>query len=151
MTPRVLTPFVIAVCVTVCLAAPVPRPVHGQTDSVRGASAPARTTAEGVFSAAQAQQGSDLYASLCQSCHTAVSHTGAPFRNKWVGRPLADLFDYIRYEMPKSEPGSLSDEEYTIVLAYLLRMNGMPAGRQPLSSDPAVLRAIAIALPTSQR
>jgi hypothetical protein len=68
-----------------------------------------------------------------------------------VGRPLADLFEYIRDEMPKSEPGSLTDEEYTIVLAYLLRMNGMPAGRQTLSSDPASLRAIAIALPTSQR
>lgn len=145
MPCRTRFPFLLVACVVASLA---PMAVHAQTDT---AHAPTRTTADGVFSAAQAQQGGDLYASLCQSCHTAVSHTGAPFRNKWVGRPLADLFEYIRNEMPKSEPGSLTDEEYTIVLAYLLRMNGMPAGRQLLSSDPAALRAIAIALPTSQR
>lgn len=141
-------PLLLVSCVA---ASAVPATLRAQTDTVVPTAASVRTTADGVFSAGQAQQGGDLYASLCQSCHTAASHTGLPFRNKWVGRPLVDLFDYIRNEMPKSEPGSLTDEEYTIVLAYLLRINGMPAGRQPLSSDPAALRAIAIALPTSHR
>ena len=107
----------------------------------------ARTTAQGVYTAAQAKSGGDVYTMLCQSCHAAVTHTGAPFKAKWTGRPLSDLFTYIREEMPKTEPGSLSEEEYTLVLAYILRMNGMPAGRKALSADEAELRAIRIELP----
>jgi mono/diheme cytochrome c family protein len=107
----------------------------------------ARSTTDGVYTSAQARQGADVYAGLCQSCHSAESHTGAPFRSKWVGRPLSDLFEYIRAEMPKTEPGSLSEEDYTLVLAYMLRMNGMPAGRRELTADSALLGAIRIALP----
>jgi mono/diheme cytochrome c family protein len=106
-----------------------------------------RTTAQGVYTAAQAKSGGDVYTMLCQSCHAAVTHTGAPFKAKWTGRPLSDLFTYIREEMPKTEPGSLSEEEYTLVLAYILRMNGMPAGRKALSPNEAELRTIRIELP----
>ncbi len=109
-----------------------------------------RSTVEGVYTAAQATRGADVYAGLCQSCHSAESHTGAPFRNNWVGKPLAELYAYISNEMPKSEPGSLSREEYTVVLAYILRMNGMPAGRRALSAEPAVLDSIRIELPPAR-
>jgi mono/diheme cytochrome c family protein len=110
-----------------------------------------RTTADGVYTAAQAKSGGDLYTMLCQSCHAAISHTGEPFRNKWVGRTLGDLFTYIREEMPKTEPGSLSDEEYTLVLAYILRMNGMPAGRRALDPNDTAMARIRIDLPTSSQ
>jgi mono/diheme cytochrome c family protein len=107
----------------------------------------ARTTVDGVYTSAQANQGADIYAMLCQSCHSAESHTGAPFRNKWVGRPLGELFAYISSEMPKTEPGSLSSDEYAVVLAYILKMNGMPAGRRTLVADASALDSIRIALP----
>lgn len=105
------------------------------------------TTADGVFTAAQAKSGGDLYSMMCQSCHAAITHTGTPFRSKWVGRSLGELYTYIREEMPKTEPGSLSEEEYTLVLAYILRMNGMPAGRRALMASDASMSRIRIDLP----
>ncbi len=101
-----------------------------------------RTSMDGVYTAAQATRGSDVFATFCRSCHTPTFHTGATFRAKWFGKPLAELFGYLRREMPKSEPGSMSDEEYALALAYLLRMNGMPAGTRPLATDSAALHRI---------
>lgn len=101
-----------------------------------------RTTMDGVYTAAQATKGSDIFAQFCRSCHTPTVHTGAPFRAKWFGHSVAELFGYIRREMPKNEPGSMSDEEYALALAYLLRMNGMPSGSAPLASDSASLHRI---------
>lgn len=106
-----------------------------------------KSTVDGVYTRAQAKEGADVYAGMCQSCHTAASHTGPPFRNNWVGRPLSDLFTYMVNQMPKTEPGSLTDEQYTVVLAYMLRMNGMPAGRDKLSAKESLLKSIRIDLP----
>ena len=101
-----------------------------------------RTTMDGVYTAAQATKGSDVFATFCRSCHTPTVHAGPPFRNKWYGRTLGELFGYMRREMPKNEPGSMSDEEYALALAYLLRINGMPAGSRPLAADSAALQRI---------
>jgi hypothetical protein len=81
---------------------------------------------------------------MCQSCHTAVSHTGQVFVNNWNGKTLADLWVYITENMPKSEPGTLSNREYVLVLAYMLRVNGMPSGRDELRADPDALGQIRI-------
>lgn len=128
--------FVVTCVVTVLL----PPSVHAQGQA-------ARTTGDGVYTSLQATKGADVYAMLCQSCHSAESHTGAPFRNKWVGRPLGELFSYISSEMPKTEPGSLSADEYAVVLAYILKMNGMPAGRRTLMANVSALDSIRITLP----
>lgn len=132
--------FAIALLASLAMASPM----WAQPASPRAA---ARATTDGVFTAAQATRGGDVYAGLCQSCHSAESHTGAPFRTNWVGKPLGALYAYISSEMPKTEPGSLTEDEYTLVLAYILRMNGMPAGRKALTSDSAALDAILISLP----
>ena len=100
------------------------------------------TTMDGVYTLAQATTGRDVFASSCQSCHTPTQHSGPPFRNKWFGRTLGELYGYIRREMPKNEPGSMSDEDYARALAYLLRMNGMPTGSRPLAADSAALHRI---------
>jgi mono/diheme cytochrome c family protein len=102
----------------------------------------ARSTLQGVYTTAQAAQGRDVYAGMCQSCHTPASYTGPAFLDAWSGRALEDLFGYIRARMPKSEPGSLTPREYAQVVAYLLELNGMPAGRDELPSDPAALKVI---------
>lgn len=101
-----------------------------------------RTTMDGVYTLAQANRGRDLFAMRCQSCHTPMQHTGPPFRNKWFGKTLGELYTYIRREMPKNEPRSLSDQEYALALAFLLRMNGMPTGQVPLAADSAELQSI---------
>lgn len=103
-----------------------------------------RTTLSGVYSAAQASRGKDTYVMFCQSCHNLASHTGPAFMGSWKGKSLAALFQYIRYSMPKSEPGTLSDEEYAQVTAYLLLLNGMPDGSLDLPADSAALGAIRI-------
>lgn len=101
-----------------------------------------RTTMDGVYTLLQATRGRDVFANSCQSCHTTTQHSGPPFRAKWFGRSLGDLYAYIRKEMPKNEPGSMSDDDYVRALAFLLRMNGMPTGSIPLTADSAVLHRI---------
>jgi mono/diheme cytochrome c family protein len=103
-----------------------------------------RSTQEGVFTEAQAAEGKQLFAMACQNCHTLLAHTGPPFRNKWFGQSLGDLFAYLRESMPKADPGSLSDDEYLIALAYLMKINGMPVGTTPLAADVQVLHRIRI-------
>ncbi len=46
--------------------------------------------------------------------------------------------------MPKDDPGSLSLEEYSAIVSYLLRENGYPAGEEELVSDVSVLRDIRV-------
>lgn len=99
-----------------------------------------RSTADGVYTTAQANQGRELWAASCQSCHGP--HQGAPFKNKWMGRDLEALFTYTQQEMPKSDPGSLTEEEIAQAIAFLLRVNGMPAGDAPLPADAAALKRI---------
>jgi hypothetical protein len=47
--------------------------------------------------------------------------------------------------MPKSEPGTLSVEEYAQLTAYILQLNGMPDGARELPADSASLSLIRIA------
>ena len=107
------------------------------------------TTKKGVYTAGQAARGSDVYAGNCKSCHTPESHTGATFSATWNKRSLSELYAYIRDRMPKNEPGSLSAEEYTDVVAYLLRMNKMPAGQAELAPEPTTMKRIRIDLTKS--
>ena len=106
----------------------------------------ARSSRAGVYSESQALRGREVYELACASCHTAASHTGPVFAAKWEGRLLWELFRYVSEAMPKSEPGSLTRREYTRVTAYLLKMNGMPAGAEELSADSLALKKIRIEL-----
>ena len=128
-----------------CILALVGMPSRGkaQQPAVAGS---ARSTRVGVYTAAQVALGQDIYAMSCASCHSAASHTGPAFVAKWEGRPLWDLFRYISEAMPKSEPGSLSPREYERVVAYLLKINGMPAGLEELPADSAALTRIRLEL-----
>ena len=44
--------------------------------------------------------------------------------------------------MPKTEPASLTLDEYGQVLAYLLKLNGMPEGEVDLPTDSVMLKGI---------
>lgn len=106
--------------------------------------APTKTTLSGVYTEEEAVAGKEMYAGLCANCHTAASHTGTSFKQHWVGRPLSELFEFMRTNMPKNDPGTLAAEDYGVLLAYMLQMNKMPAGKSYLSTDPAVLAKIRI-------
>jgi hypothetical protein len=103
-----------------------------------------RSTRAGVYTEAQSARGREIYALNCMSCHTPASHAGPEFAAKWEGRLFWDLFQYVRESMPKSEPGSLTAREYLSVLAYLLKMNGMPEGPDELPVDSTALTRIRI-------
>jgi mono/diheme cytochrome c family protein len=103
-----------------------------------------RTTLEGVYTLAQANAGRDLFAGSCKECHSANVYAGQPLRARWNGRTLGELFGFLRREMPKSNAGSLSDQDYALVIAYMLRLNAMPTGPKPLVADSAALHTIRI-------
>lgn len=105
----------------------------------------ARTTHSGVYTAEQATRGADVYAGRCVSCHMGMgNHTGDVFRSYWADYTLADMFDFMLTQMPKDNPGSLSSAEYVSVVAYLLQMNGWPAGRLELPTDRRALGLIRV-------
>lgn len=141
---RFALPVTVALCVATWVACWQPVPAEAairmHRNQVHGDSV--RTTMDGVYTLAQATKGKDLFAMRCQSCHTPAQHTGPPFRNKWFGRSLGELYAYIKREMPKNEPRSLTDQEYVLALAFLLRMNGMPTGSVPLAADSSAMQRI---------
>ena len=126
-----------------CILA-APRVAGGQTAAKKGP--PARSTLSGVYTAAQANRGKNVYSGMCKQCHTVESHTGATFAKWWAGKQLSDLFMYVTQNMPKNDPGSLAPEDYADVMAYLLRMNAMPTGKQELPPDPDELQKIRISV-----
>jgi S-disulfanyl-L-cysteine oxidoreductase SoxD len=107
-------------------------------------SAVSRSSRAGVYTTAQAERGAEVYAGFCRSCHAAASHTGVTFASWWNGRTVADLYGYVSERMPKNDPGGLAPEQYVDVVAYLLRLNAMPAGKVELPPDAAVLATIRI-------
>ena len=123
------------------LAAAFAFPVAGWAQSAPPAS---RSTRAGVYTADQALKGQELYVMHCVSCHSAITHTGPEFAGKWEGRPFWELYSFVRDAMPKSDPGSLTEREYITVLAYVLKMNGMPPGEAALSTDSTELSRIRI-------
>jgi hypothetical protein len=46
--------------------------------------------------------------------------------------------------MPEDDPGSLSPDEYSAIISYLLRENGYPAGEEDLAADAIALQYIHI-------
>jgi len=100
--------------------------------------------AAGTYTEDQATRGKIVYESYCAACHTTSFHTDEQFRFNWFGRTVADLFKTLRTTMPEDNPGGLSDDDYTRVIAYILKLNGFPAGADSLTSDTLRLKTIRI-------
>ena len=99
---------------------------------------------EGAFTAAQAARGERTFDEVCAGCHDSGEFAGARFRLGWVDRSVGELFDIISTLMPEGDPGSLSPGEYAAVVAYLLQLNGYPAGETPLPANLSALQALEI-------
>ncbi len=113
---------------------------------------PMRSAMTGVYSAAQADAGQEIFAATCiGGCHNIADHKGVAFRQRWEGHPVWELFDTIHNKMPKDDPGTLSDDDAAGLVAYLLKLNGLPAGKDPLPTEEAALRKIKIDLPPGGR
>ena len=112
--------------------------------------AQAKTTQDGVYTAAQAKRGDTIYGTACSGCHAADLSgsgqasplTGKEFNAAWNGVPLSDLFERIRATMPADAPGTLTPAEVADVIAFILGKADLPAGQTELAADPAALKAI---------
>ena len=103
-----------------------------------------RTTGDGVYTAAQADEGAVIFEQVCMECHLPGWHEKVGFYAKWQGKPLSALATYLKLEMPQTDPGVLTPAEYAAVTAYLLRLTGNPSGADPLNVDADALTDIRI-------
>ena len=115
-----------------------------------------RTTLGGIFTAEQAKRGEQLFQARCAPCHGADLHALDPdapdltddgFKSGWVGKTVANRFRTIRIAMPADAPGSLDNETYINIIAYILRFNKMPSGNEILMPDVDALEKIVIKSP----
>ena len=113
------------------------------------AQTPARTTMAGIYTTAQADRGEETYMGICVACHPAGTYNTDAFKATWAGRPLADLFSLISTTMPKSDPASLSPQEYSQLVAYILKINNVPPGKTDLPTDAGKLKSIKIEMPAA--
>ena len=110
-----------------------------------------RSAASGVYTEEQATRGRDTYVMQCKTCHTPASHTGPTFASWWDRKPLSELYQFVTTRMPKNEPGSLQPDEYVDLIAYLLKLNGLPSGSEPLPADSVELKKIRIEVKPGNR
>jgi len=107
------------------------------------ASSPARSASTAAsYTAEQATAGERVFTTVCATCHGRNEFVGPIFAMTWMAEPVGSLFEHISTAMPQDRPGSLSAEEYAAVVAYLLRLNGRPAGDRPLPADAELLARV---------
>ena len=99
-----------------------------------------RSTWDGVYTAVQALRGQLDYTANCQGCHRANLSgyggvlTGAYFMESWRDEGLDKVFGLMKRSMPRPRPGSLRDEQYIDILAYILQFNHFPTGTRELTA-----------------
>ena len=106
--------------------------------------AAATTIWDGVYTSAQADRGQETAQSVCFACHSQSEWQNPMFIRVWSGRPIHQMWENLRMTMPYDSPGRLSAQEYADVVAYMLELNGVPAGESELPSDPDGLMQITV-------
>ncbi len=99
------------------------------------AQGPPRTVAQGVYSAAQAARGQQVYQAQCAGCHGKAMEGGSGpplagdgFRSNWSTRTVANLVDKIQKTMPFTLPGSLTRSQSIDLAAFVLQAGQFPTG-----------------------
>ena len=100
-----------------------------------------------MYTEEQATAGGDVFTKVCSECHEKKDMTSADFKTKWGGRPLLELYELVRTTMPDGNPGSLSRTEYANALAYVLKLNGLPAGGATIMPDSVAMAAAKVVFP----
>jgi len=112
---------------------------------------------DGVYTSGQAARGKAPFERACARCHNVElagsqrgpALKGSAFWSKYDNENLSSLFMFIRDTMPQDGPSLLSDEIKADVLAYIMSVNGMPAGSAELKADLRALDEIKIAKKTA--
>jgi PQQ-dependent dehydrogenase (s-GDH family) len=110
--------------------------------------APVTSGAAPQYTATQAAAGKTAFDAECAVCHGNTLRNGTmgpplageAFRAVWAGQSVRALFDSAKM-MPPANPGSLSDETYASIVAYVLQVNGYAAGETAFTTgDGTTLR-----------
>lgn len=102
------------------------------------------TLAEGAFTEAQVQRGSEVFAETCVECHSTSDMRGDDFMFNWGGSSVGRLYRTITRTMPEDDPGGLPTSDYLAVISYILELNGFPVGELELSSEAEMLNKLRI-------
>jgi S-disulfanyl-L-cysteine oxidoreductase SoxD len=114
--------------------------IAGQSSDVRSS----KTVWDGVYTAEQATRGQTVFTNVCATCHrsdltgngsTTPALAGAKFVDRWREDTLAPLFDHMRTRMPRTAPGTLQENNYLDLLAFVLQTNTFPPGSSELTPD----------------
>lgn len=104
------------------------------------------------LAAEQIERGQATFRQHCTECH-GRSLEGTPqfpalvgdaFEADWAGRTLGEFYTYVHELMPLGAGGSLTDEEYADVVAYVLSQNTVSTSDEAF--DPADEEALAVEL-----
>ena len=106
------------------------------------ASAPERSskadepnTTDGIFTEEQADRGHAVYGAICSECHVVNDWTAPAFRDRWEEASVYRLWYWIYERMPHGQPGTLTRQQVTDALSYILQLNGLPPGATELAHD----------------
>jgi S-disulfanyl-L-cysteine oxidoreductase SoxD len=102
-----------------------------------------------MYTEEQATAGLEVFTKVCSECHEKKDMTSADFKTKWGGRPLGELYELVRTTMPDGNPGSLSRTDYANALAYVLKLNGLPAGAAAVMPDSAAMSGAKVVFPAA--
>lgn len=109
--------------------------------------------AGGYYTKAQAQAGATEYYKVCAICHgdhlqggVGPALSGQQFLSvsQFQQLTVRYLFHFMSTHMPQNAPGSLTQTQYLDLMAYVLQVNGYPAGSHALTPDKKEMEAIKI-------
>ena len=146
MTLRARTAIVVSCCAALAAA------LVATAAAAPNAASADRTIWSGVFNAEQAKRGEASAGRNCAKCHSAdlaggqdgPALVGADVVQAWNGMTVAELFDRVRTTMPADAPRSLSAQETTDVVAFILSLNKCPTGEKELPPEMEALGQITI-------
>ena len=95
----------------------------------------------------QARRGQRAFRQVCSDCHYTSEFKGPVFTDVWARRTARDLYRELRRTMPDDNPGGLPRQTYVDVMAYILELNGYPAGSDELPPDDQVLGSFRLTPP----
>lgn len=110
------------------------------------------TVLAGVYTDEQAKRGEVVSNKLCTGCHgpdlsggeAGPTLVGIEFLANWNNLAILDFYDRTHATMPADAPGTMTPQQTSDVIAYVLKLNKYPAGKAELSTDPAALKGIKI-------
>lgn len=112
------------------------------------ATAPTPTSSlDGVFTEPQAERGRAAFRQACADCHASSDFRGEKFYLSWEGSSVGRFVTSVIETMPDDDPGSLPTQIYLDVTAYVLSLNGMPAGEAEITDDVERLNGVRIERP----